>query len=932
MVNNSAGGGFWSVAAEQLLSKLGTSESGLTKAEAQTRLASAAKLKPHQHSAWSLLLDQFKSPIMLLMFCSAVLMFGTSYKQAVDDGGTFSLFPNSKPAVIQPDQNKVDQKKAHEKKLDAAKGEPGKTEPAAAEAEEDKTFGIFVSPDAIIIVIILIVSGLLGFWQEKGAADAVAKLMGMIETKATVIRDGQDVEVPLADVVTGDVIRLRAGDLIPGDCRLLTAKDLFLNEAVLTGESFPSEKSTAVLPPDAPLGRRTNSVFLGTNVISGFGTAVVAGTGPDTEFGRISERLEHKQPETGFERGIKRFGQLLIKVVIVLTVLVFVLKIMTRGEEALDSKFIIGALTVGLATAIGMTPQLLPAVTSVVLAVGAKTMAKYQVIVKQLLSIENLGSMTILCSDKTGTLTEGTIQLHETLDASGKTSPRVGRLAYLNARFQTGFTNPIDKSILDHKSFDTTGVEKLDEIPYDFIRKRLSVRVQDGGEKLLITKGALAHVLECCDKAETAEGKVVSLSTISADIDRRFQEMSREGLRVLGVAIRTDAAPHITKDDEKGMTFLGFLAFADLPKADAKETIQQLRDLGVGLKVITGDNRAVAETVSRRVGIESPVIVTGSELRTLSEDALVKRALEADVFAEVEPNQKEQIILALKKTGETVGYLGDGINDASALHAADVGISVASAVDVAREAAQVVLLKQDLGVLVQGVREGRRTFANTLKYVFFAIAANFGYMFSLSVASLVLRGKTVGDLKLADDFEPLLAIQILLVNLMADFPAMALATDAVDPEQIQRPRRWDTKFIVRFMMSFGFASSIFDFMTFGAMFFFFGKFFKPDSQESLHQLFNTGWFIESTLTGLMILLVIRTQRPFFQSKPGKLFITAIIGVALVTIALPYTGFAKTFKFYPNPPIALVGIAIFITLLYGIGMEVVKRLFYRYLAD
>ena len=395
--------------------------------------------------------------------------------------------------------------------------------------------------------------------------------------------------------------------------------------------------------------------------------------------------------------------------------------------------------------------------------------------------------------------------------------------------------------------------------------------------------------------------------------------MSHEGLRVLGLAVRAVDAPHVSKADEQGMTFLGFLVFADPPKADAAETIAQLRDLGVALKVITGDNRAVAATISRRVGIASPVIVTGSDLRTLSAEAFVQRARQADVFAEVEPNQKEQIILALKQSGEVVGYLGDGINDASALHAADVGISVASAVDVAREAAQIVLLQQDLGVLVRGVREGRRTFSNTLKYVFYVIAANFGYMFSLAVASLFMP------------FEPLLASQILLVNLLADFPAMALATDSVDPEQIQRPRRWDVRFIVRFMMSFGFASSMFDFMTFGAMFYIFREMRTAGSAEAFEQLFHTGWFVESTLTGLMILAVVRTRRPFFLSRPGRLFLFAEVSMALVAVLLPYSPFAAALGFV-KPPAILLAITLVITLLYGVGMEVVKRVFYRYFAS
>lgn len=849
MENTTEHRAFWSTETQQLLAHLRTSDQGLSAQEAHQRLAQAGHLKPHRASAWSLLWDQFKSPIILLLFCSAVL--------------SFTLL-------------------------------------------DDATNGV-------IIVFILVASGLLGFWQELSAADAVAKLMRMIETKVTVLRGGQDCEVPLDTVVPGDVVRLRAGDLIPGDCRLLTARDLFLNEAVLTGESFPAEKSCGVLPEEMPLGQRVNSVFLGTNVISGFATAVVVATGPETEFGKISERLEHKQPETGFERGLRQFGQLLVKVVLIITVVVFAVKVGGQGREVAES------LLVGLALAVGMTPQLLPAITSVVLAAGAKAMAKQRVIVKQLLSIENLGSMTVLCSDKTGTLTDGVVRLQETLDLNGRSSEHVARLAYLNAFFQTGFANPIDRAIREGREFDTSGVEKLDEIPYDFIRKRLSVRVADRGQKLLITKGALAQVLDCCTQAALSDGKLVELTEQRPAIDRRFAEMSHQGLRVLGLAVRTVDAPQVSKADEQGMTFLGFLVFADPPKADAPEMIAELRDLGVALKVITGDNRAVAATISRQVGIASPVIITGSELRTLDDEAFVQQARQADVFAEVEPNQKEEIILALKRSGEVVGYLGDGINDASALHAADVGISVASAVDVAREAAQIVLLQQDLGVLVQGVRAGRRTFSNTLKYVFYVIAANFGYMFSLSVASLFLP------------FEPLLASQILLVNLLADFPAMALATDSVDPEQIRRPRRWDVQFIMRFMMSFGFSSSLFDFMTFAALFYVFRGLHTEGNAEIFEQLFHTGWFVESTLTGLMIMAVVRTQRPFFLSRPGRLFLLAAISMALVAVWLPFSPFADALGFV-RPPAILLAIAIGITLLYGIGMEVVKRLFYRYLAS
>lgn len=831
---------FWAVEIERLLEQLKTTSEGLKQVEAQDRLALSSPLRSHQQTAWSLLLDQFKSPIILLLFGSAVLSF-----------------------ILNDVTN------------------------------------------AWIIVFILIASGLLSFWQELSAADAVAKLMGMIETKATALRDGSEQEVSLNSIVPGDIIILRAGDLIPGDCRVVTSRDLHLNEAVLTGESFPTEKMATVLPVQTSLSRRVNSLYLGTSVLSGMATAVVVATGRETEFGKISERLEYRAPETGFERGLRHFGQLLIKVVTVITVVVFAVKVGWQNKPLIES------LQVGLALAVGMTPQLLPAITSVVLAAGAKSMARQQVIVKQLLAIENLGSMTVLCSDKTGTLTEGVISLHDTLNVTGQSSERVLRHAYINAFFQTGFANPIDRALTDKTQLDLSGVEKLDEIPYDFTRKRLSVRIAHDGEQLLITKGALANVLECCTHVEISSGRLVDLASQRDAIERRFAEMSEQGLRVLGIAIRSVDAPHITKADEQGMTFLGFLVFADPPKADAKETLAQLRELGVRLKVITGDNRAVAASISHRVGIESPTIVTGADLRTMTGSALLERVHEADVFAEVEPNQKEQIILALKQSGEVVGYLGDGINDASALHAADVGISVASAVDVAREAAQVVLLKQDLSVLVQGVREGRRTFSNTLKYVFFAISANFGYMFSLAVASLFLP------------FEPLLASQILLVNLLADFPAMALATDSVDPEQILRPRRWDVGFVVRFMLSFGFASSMFDFLTFGAILLVFGG--------TNHELFRTGWFVESTLTGLMILMVIRTQRPFFLSRPGGLFLLTVALIATITLLLPYSSAASKLGFVTPPPM-LLGIAMAITFLYGVGMEVVKRLFYRYLSS
>lgn len=831
---------FWSVDLDDLFNRLKTTPQGLSQVSAESRLPGEERRRSRRHSRWSLLANQFKSPIILLLIGSAVLSFLLG----------------------------------------------------------DVT-------NAWIIVFILIASGFLGFWQELSAADAVAKLLGMIETRATVLRDGVEKEIPLSDVVPGDVILLRAGDLIPGDSRLMSSRDLHLNESALTGESFPAEKSVSVLPAETPLARRGNSLYLGTSVVSGIGSAVVVAVGKDTEFGRISQRLEHHAPETGFERGLRQFGELLIKVVGVITVAVLLVKVGWQHRSVIES------LQVGLALAVGMTPQLLPAITSVVLASGAKAMAGQQVIVKQLLAIENLGSMTVLCSDKTGTLTKGVISLHAALDVNGHSSDFVLNEARINAALQTGFVNPIDQALCDADGEFKPQSEKQDEIPYDFIRKRLSILVSDSGGTRMITKGALSNVLGCCSRVRLTEHDAIDLARELPQIESRFAELSACGFRVLGVATKSIEVKKISLDDERDMTFLGFLVFTDPPKEDAAVTLRQLSELGIRLKVITGDNRAVAKAVSECVGFDKPIVVTGADLGNRTDSGLRQDILKADVFAEIEPNQKEQIVLALKDAGEVVGYLGDGINDASALHSADVGISVASAVDVAREAAQVVLLKQDLAVLVAGVREGRKTFANTLKYVFFAIAANFGYMFSLAVASLVLP------------FEPLLASQILLVNLLADFPAMALATDNVDQEQVLRPRQWDVDVVTRFMLTFGLTSSLFDFLTFGAILFTFGA--------SQVELFRTGWFVESTLTGLMILLVIRTQRPFFLSCPGSLFLWTTIMVALITIAVPYTWLATLLGFVTPPPL-LLGLAIGITLLYGAGMEFVKQLFNRTVAS
>jgi len=752
--------------------------------------------------------------------------------------------------------------------------------------------------DGSIILGIVLVSGLLGFWQERGAATAVERLLQTVELKATVLRDGRDTQIPVDEVVPGDIALLSAGASIPADCRLLDECDLFVNEAALTGESYPVDKSPGTLPAETPLARRENALFLGTHVVSGSGRAVVVHTGPATELGKIAGRLRVRSRETDFERGVRRFGYLLLEVTMVLVVAIFAFNVYLH-RPVLDS------FLFALALGVGLTPQLFPAIISVNLARGAKRMAERKVIVKRLAAIENFGSMDVLCADKTGTLTEGRVEVHAALDAEGRESERVLFHAYLNAAYETGFTTPIDEAIRTHHAFDLTAWRKLDEVPYDFGRKRLSVLAQREGRAVLVTKGALECVLDVCSTAERADGATVPLAEVRPDIERRYAELSAQGYRTLGVAVK-DAERPINRDSEAGMTFLGLLALADPPKPGIAETVAQLARLGVRLKVITGDNALVAARVGAEVGLPEAHVLTGAELLALSDDALPVRAQETDIFAEVEPNQKERLIHALRKAGHVVGYMGDGINDAPALHAADVSISVQDAVDVAKEAADIVLLQQDLTVLEAGVREGRRTFANTLKYVFMATSANFGNMFSMAGASLFLP------------FLPLLPKQILLTNLLTDFPELTIATDQVDADWTERPRRWDVHFIRKFMFTFGLISSIFDYLTFGVLLWV----LRAGSGE-----FRTGWFVESVVSAALIVLVVRTRRPFFRSPPSRPLLTATLMVAAATVVLPYTPLGALFGLVPLPAsfLAMMGVVI---LVYGVVAELAKGWFDR----
>jgi Mg2+-importing ATPase len=829
---------FWSVTGSELPGKFKTSANGLTTGEAKKRLLDygANRMKPQKRSdAFTLLIAQFKSPIILILLFATVL----------------SLFLHN---IV----------------------------------------------DASIILAIVIISGLLGFWQEHSASNAIEKLLEIVQITASVFRDGNEKEIHVEEIVPGDIVMLNAGDIVPGDCILLESKDLFVDEAMLTGETFPVEKDVSVLAADTPLSKRSNAVWMGTHVVSGTAKVLVTLTGKKTEFGKVSERLKLKPLETEFEHGIRRFGYFLGEVTLLLVVIIFAINVYLHRP-------VLESFLFSLALAVGLTPQLLPAIISINLAHGAKKMALKKVIVKRLASIENFGSMNVICSDKTGTLTEGSVKVESALDINGEANDKVFLFAYLNAFYQTGFTNPIDEAILKYKKIDLPGYRKQDEIPYDFLRKRLSIAVIQNNTHLMITKGALTNILEVCSSVETKDGTIVDIASMKDTIQKHFEEFSNLGFRTLGIACKTlPSESLINKKDEMDMTFSGFITLFDPPKANIIDTIARLKKLGVSLKVITGDNHLVAASLSKKMGLSDTKIITGPELHRMSDSALLRSVGTVDVFAEIEPNQKERIIVALRKAGNVVGYMGDGINDASALHAADVGISVDTAADVAKEAADIVLLEKDLGVLIDGVREGRTTFANTLKYVFMATSANFGNMFSMAGVSLFIP------------FLPLLPKQILLTNLMTDFPEMAIATDNVDEQMIEYPRRWDIKAIRKFMITFGLVSSVFDYLTFGLLL------LVLHANEAQ---FRTGWFLESVISASIIVLVIRSRKPFFRSRPGKYLLIATLSIAAITIILPFTPLGNVFGFSPLA-FSTYLLLLIIVVVYILAAEITKRIFYK----
>lgn len=752
--------------------------------------------------------------------------------------------------------------------------------------------------DAVIILVIILLSGLLSFWQEFGASRTMTRLLTRVQIHVEVRRDGEVLSISPELVVPGDIVLLNAGDVIPCDGRVLAAESLQLDESALTGETYPRHKQADPAPDTAPLAQRQSAVLQGSHVVSGRGEAVVVATGQQTELGRMAETLTEAAAPTSFEQGATRLGLLLARVTGVLTVVILVLNI------GLDRP-IIEAVLFSLALALGVTPQMLPAIVSVSLSTGARHLAQANVIVRRLDAIEDLGSMDVLCTDKTGTLTQGTITLHATLGPDGQHDDHVGEIASVNAGLQTGFTNPLDAAILSARR-PVAAWHALDELPFDFDRKRLSVLVDGPAGRLLVTKGAYGKVLEVCADASTRDGRV-ALDDMRPRLDALFERLSADGQRVLAVAERQlPEAVAVAAGDEAGMTLIGLLTFEDPVKDDLEATVTALRGQGIRLCVLTGDNRLTARHITRAIGVVDPNVVTGSDVDAVGVEGLARLAATAHAFAELTPLHKERIIDAIRASGSTVGYLGDGINDAGPLHRADVGISVDTAVDVAKSAAALVLLDKSLNVVVDGVRLGRRTFVNTLKYVYTTVSANFGNTASMAAASAFLP------------FLPLLPRQILLLNFLSDLPSVAIATDRVDREDVQMPRRWDIHAVRNFMVVFGLLSSGFDLLTFAILL----HVFDADSTT-----FRTGWFVGSSLTELAVLFVLRTRRLAFRSRPATTLLVSSVLVALVAVALPFTPAAAPLGLDALPAGLLVTL-LAITTAYVLTAELTKRLFYR----
>jgi Mg2+-importing ATPase len=756
----------------------------------------------------------------------------------------------------------------------------------------------------LIISVIVVMSVTLDFIQEHRAGRAAEKLRQSVAIRVQALRDGKRVEIPAAMLVPGDVVLLAAGDLVPGDGRVLAAQDFFVKQALLTGESYPVEKFFRDLPDAGQdMADAKNSVFMGTSVVSGSATVLICRTGPNTALGEISDTLTTKAPPTSFEQGTQRFGLLIMRFTVLLVLFVVLV-------NALYHRPWLESFLFAVALAVGLTPELLPMVVSVTLARGAMRMAKKKVIVKRLESIHNLGSMDVLCTDKTGTLTEARIHLERHVDALGRDSSRVLELAYLNSFFESGLRSPIDDAILEHKEIDVTAWKKIDEVPFDFERRRVSVIIDNGKDRILIVKGAPDDILGFCILCEeNGEENPKSMDEAALARVRALHEtFARDGFRVLGVAWKKVAQTEhqAVVNDETELVFAGFAAFFDPPKNSAQEALVKLTHAGVAVKVVTGDNELVTRHICEKLGLPITGSLNGAEMQAMDDHALSACVENVNLFCRVNPAQKNRVILALKQRGRVVGYMGDGINDAPALHSADIGISVDSAVDVAKSAAEMILLEQDLNVLHEGVVEGRRTFGNIMKYIMMGTSSNFGNMSSMAGATLFLP------------FLPMLPVQILLNNLLYDVSEIPIPLDSVDEEYLTQPRHWNMNFIRNFMLAVGPVSSIFDFLTFYVMLHLF---------NAGEQLFHTGWFVESMATQVLVIFIIRTRRNPFKSRPNFWLAICSLAVVLAAVLFPFTPLGRSFGFVPPPP-SFYAILAGIVLFYLTAVEGIKQWFFR----
>ena len=769
----------------------------------------------------------------------------------------------------------------------------------------------------IVILLMVILGIVLRYVQESRADQAAEKLKAMVSTTTSVVRDGKHQEIPLAELVPGDIVTFSAGDMIPADVRVVTAKDLFINQAALTGESLPVEKTPAAVvdatqnPLDMP-----DICFLGSNIESGTGTAVVVQTGSGTYFGSLANSIVGQRVLTSFDKGINQFTWLMISFIAFLVPLVFLFNGLSKHNW-------VEAFLFALAVAVGLTPEMMPMIVTVNLSKGAISMSKKKVIVKRLNSIQNFGAMDVLCTDKTGTITQGKIILEKHLDVKGNPSERVLHYGYINSYYQTGLKNLMDEAILGHGDLnDSLQVDeefrKIDELPFDFQRKRMSVIVENNQDQhILICKGAVEELMALSSHVEIND----EILEVTAEHDehrkKRVRELNSDGFRVVAVAYRvfpgTDDTPHYTVRDESDLTLLGYLAFLDPPKETARQAISELNQDHVSVKILTGDNDIVTAYICRQVGLSVEKILLGPDIETMDEKQLDETVEAATVFAKLSPSHKERIIRALQTKGHVVGFMGDGINDAPALKAADVGISVDSAVDIAKESSDIILLENSLLVLKDGVMEGRRVFGNIVKYIKMAASSNFGNMFSMLGASIFLP------------FLPMLPIQVLTNNLLYDFSQTTIPTDEVDKEWLTRPRKWAIGELRRFIIFIGPISSIFDYLTFFIMIYIFKCWTNP-------ALFHTGWFVESLFTQTLIIHVIRTNKiPFLQSRASNALIFTSLVIVALGAYLPYSPLANWLGFVPLPPLFWV-LLLAMLVAYVLLTQVIKTWFYHKYGD